>query len=545
MFKRWSKVVSKRLKNSNDDKSNSNKDKLSSVVPNPTDNDNTTTSHETKREVLRNYIYSYLPGIIIAIITIITIITTIIIIIIIKAIFREKSSFSVGRYLMSYHLQYSLLMNTYSRTFDEFTFWMNGFHFASLVSASMFVLAVIFHLKYPSDNGKCSKYSLKHECLSEKIYNGQSLCTWVSRDVWTGCFHQEQDFDLGSLTFIAALQFLLLSPLCAMITFIFDRFIYAPLLSHFNEQKRKEAELLSDFIPISPPSLSSSSSPINKKPVIKTINFDNNFLDMRRRVFEVFQTSRSLPIDSNSNSNSNNSVVKDYSSFISSFNDYRNGLSDQKKILLDQKWSSVFQKDYRVSKKGTVTFRNSSHIIEELDSTGLEGELIYHHLKHSTTNTIGTELIKLFLLDILGRHSKDAKIFSSIIEKELRSEVAVSRGVKYLFIIIMIILNLYFLYATMLYSKGTGYNWQYHWVILFIVNICFDLGIGQPLTIYIKQYFIPITIKDTILHVRDTLDSLISMILKNSKYRSKKLNLFSVRYYDYYDYYDYYYYYYY
>ena len=373
-------------------------------------------------------------------------------------------------------------MNTYRKTSDEFTFWMNGFHFASLISANMFVIAVIFSLKYPTNNGKCEKYSLKDDCLSEKMYDGQSFCTWVSRNVWTGCYRQPNEFDLNSLTFIAVLQFVLLSPVCSLITLIFDRFIYPPLLSEFFEQKRKETELLNDFILIPPSSSfpsrssssssSSSSSVKNEKPIIKTINLVNDFIANKRKVFEAFHTSRSLRIDCSSTN-----TVRDYKRFLSSFNNYRNGLSDEKKMLLDNNWSSIFHHHYSIDKNGMVTFTNSNVIVNALDNTEIDSNRIYDHLKHSTANTIGTELIKLFLIDVLGRHSNDAKIFNTIIEKEFKSEIAISRGLKYFFIIMIIVLNLYFLYATMLYSKGTGYDWQYHWVVLLVINICFDLGI--------------------------------------------------------------------
>jgi hypothetical protein len=79
----------------------------------------------------------------------------------------------------------------------------------------------------------------------------------------------------------------------------------------------------------------------------------------------------------------------------------------------------------------------------------------------------------------------------------------------------------------MLYSKGTTYEWQFNWLKLFVINIGFDLFVGQPFKVYIIQYLIPISVSEHVQLVKNTLDNLVTMIMKNTKYRSKKLSLFS------------------
>lgn len=408
---------------------------------------------------------------------------------------------------------------------------MNGVHFASIISVNMFLLAIIFSLKYPSDDGRCSMLTDKDECLSEKRYNGESLCTWADTSAWTGCYHYNSTFDLQSLTLIAGLHLLLVAPIEAIINAIFDKILYSPLISQI-EQQKSTAKLAntSDVIPIptiiNPPSSKKrfkrsgrsmllSSEPVTGMSVMK------EFLELRKKAFEIMHVSISRRDDFNSND------IKDYDSFISSFASYREALSQHRKSLLDSRWSSILKDNYQVDTNNVVTFNNDDLLKGVIDKTQELCDEFHRHMKHSLAYEAGGQLMKQFLLDILGRDTDDAKVFKQLIDKELKSELAVTRCFKYSFALIVISLNLYFLYATMLYSKGTSSEWQFNWVRLFIINIGFDLFVGQPFKVYIIQYIIPICVSDHMLLVKSTLDNLVTMIMKNTKYRSTKLSLFS------------------
>lgn len=407
---------------------------------------------------------------------------------------------------------------------------MNGLHLASLISVNMFVLVIIFSLKYPYDDGKCSKLSVQDQCLAEKMYNGDSFCTWVDRNVWTGCYRVNELFDITTLTLIAGLHLLLVAPLEAFINFSFDKFLYPPLINTLKIKNEcsnvYDDDFTNDLRPVVPAiesSLAQNGKRFFKKRTVINMNVMTEFLDLRKKAFDVLQ------INTNEKQDFNNIGVKDYDDFVVSFNAYRSDLSEQKRIELDGRWTAMLNHHYHIDANHFITFKDEQMLKDEIEKTHLTCDQIFLHMKHSLAYTAGGELMKLFLLDILGRDTSDAVIFKQIIDKELRPEIAVSRILKYTFVALILLMNLYFMYATTLYSKGTSYDWQFNWVQLFVINIGFDIMIGQPFKVYLLQYIIPMSINDKIFLVKKTIDNLVRVIIKNSKYiRSKKLNLFSV-----------------
>jgi len=127
-------------------------------------------------------------------------------------------------------------------------------------------------------------------------------------------------------------------------------------------------------------------------------------------------------------------------------------------------------------------------------------------------NVLGVQLMKLFLCDLLGRDTVEAKIFQQAVEKELPTARVVSLWAKVLSVLLVIGLNFYFIFAAILYGKDKSYEWQGIWLSTFLVNITFDITVSSTLEVLVLDYIIPLTIKGRTASIKKKLNDIIECI---------------------------------
>lgn len=102
--------------------------------------------------------------------------------------------------------------------------------------------------------------------------------------------------------------------------------------------------------------------------------------------------------------------------------------------------------------------------------------------------------MKLFLCDLLGRDTIEGRILKQTVEKELPRKTVVSLYLKVVAFILMIGLNVYFIFGSILYAKDKSFQWQSYWLSTFIFNFAFDIAINGTIEVYILEYLIPLSI---------------------------------------------------
>ena len=135
-------------------------------------------------------------------------------------------------------------------------------------------------------------------------------------------------------------------------------------------------------------------------------------------------------------------------------------------------------------------------------------------------SVLGIHLMKLFLCDLLGRDTVEAKIFQQAVEKELPTTRVVPLWAKVLAIVVIIGLNFYFIFAAILYGKDKNDAWQRMWLLTFFFNLAFDILVNNTLEVIIKEYFIPCTIKGRAISIKTKLDGIITTITKTNSVSS-------------------------
>jgi hypothetical protein len=130
----------------------------------------------------------------------------------------------LSRQMLLNHKYFSILTNT-KNSIDKTSKWIDGFHILSMVSANMFILAVLFDLRYPADDGSCVTYDSEEDCLYRKtVFN--TYCDWQPSSS-PSCTFSEPKFDLVSVITLAWLQLIISVPIRTVVHYLFDNIIYA------------------------------------------------------------------------------------------------------------------------------------------------------------------------------------------------------------------------------------------------------------------------------------------------------------------------------
>ena len=138
----------------------------------------------------------------------------------------------LSRQLLLNHKYFSIITNT-KNSIDKTSKWIDGFHVLSMVSANMFILTILFDMRYPSDDGSCVTYDNEDDCMYRKtIFN--TYCDWHSST--SSCTFSKPTFDLVSVITLAWLQLIISVPIRTIIHCLFDNIIYAATSTTIEDQ---------------------------------------------------------------------------------------------------------------------------------------------------------------------------------------------------------------------------------------------------------------------------------------------------------------------
>jgi hypothetical protein len=117
---------------------------------------------------------------------------------------------------------------------------------------------------------------------------------------------------------------------------------------------------------------------------------------------------------------------------------------------------------------------------------------------------IGVKILELFVLDLLGRDSTQAKIFVNQ-RPAIQEKWVTRRWVKGVFVLLLLALNVFFVVFSIADGSKKGLQWQYNWMITCVVYIFSDIFIRHFNIAFIIYYFIPEMIKRHTLDMKNKL----------------------------------------
>jgi hypothetical protein len=128
---------------------------------------------------------------------------------------------------------------------------------------------------------------------------------------------------------------------------------------------------------------------------------------------------------------------------------------------------------------------------EEIKTVRSQTQSKYEKLRLATDVQIGLELIHLFILDLLGRTTPVARIFLRKTEEDFRHSMIVSRFWKAVAWLIVIVLNLFFVYFSLLRGLQRGVDWQHSYMMACLFQLALEVLFYETSECAIVQFVIP------------------------------------------------------
>ena len=186
---------------------NSKKEKSLSFSVNPDQE----LSAPSLEKILKDYVISYLPS-----------------------IYKEEKRYELIAKQLLIHHQYLRLLSNAKNSLDSKSKWVDAFQLLTIVSANMFILALLFDIRYPSNDHSCETYGSEVLCLRRKtIFN--SYCEWNFSSS-PPCTFAKPEFDVVAVIILAWLQLITSVPIKTLINFLFERIIYAATKKTIEQQ---------------------------------------------------------------------------------------------------------------------------------------------------------------------------------------------------------------------------------------------------------------------------------------------------------------------
>jgi len=427
----------------------------------------------------------------------------------------------------------------------------------------MFVLAMLFDFRYPSDDQSCETFKSEDICLKRRT-TFDTYCEWNSQSL-SPCSFKTPSFDVMAVVLLAWLQLITTVPIKTLINFLFERIIYAATKTTIEEQikshqisfrRRVEEQVKRRMSQVASGArrMSNALNTVNVSDAINevkrlsmavktTITVHSDFVKMRRSFVDTIHQQHRNTVRNDKKSNDlvivlGSSAIDDADeicdNFTKSFTEYRDSLSQVERMKFDRYWSylinfndstitaggassSISNSLVRVKPEEISEVRNRhlirfNMIFSEISAVLEQSKKALNKLDNSPPHVAGAEIMKIFLIDLLGRDTNAAIIFERTIEKDLRTVAVVSKYLKVLVIVLMVLLNFYFVYGSILYGRNKDSRWQYKWIAAFLLNLLIDIAYNGILEVIMISYVIPVSIIDETNVMKKKLDQLIQDI---------------------------------
>jgi len=112
-------------------------------------------------------------------------------------------------------------------------------------------------------------------------------------------------------------------------------------------------------------------------------------------------------------------------------------------------------------------------------------------LHQASAANIGLELVQALVSDVLGRDTTAAKLFTSKAEEDFQSLRTVGRALKAVCWIFVVLINAFFLWYCVRLGMTEGREFQIYVVIVFFVQMFFEIFVFETMEVVIVQYFTP------------------------------------------------------
>jgi hypothetical protein len=184
-------------------------------------------------------------------------------------------------------------------------------------------------------------------------------------------------------------------------------------------------------------------------------------------------------------------VIKRFSAFAVDVTDQRKLLKPHERDRFDTKWGIDPTGEF--SKQWTSSgLRSSEKLLkDEMEFVLTETKKKVKKLDDALDAHIGLELLHQFLLDILGRDTPAAKIFLTKSEQDFAHSYVLPRYVKGIAWVVVVLLNLFFIYFSLLRALERGFGWQRLYAIACVLQLVVEIVVYETSEAVLLHFLIP------------------------------------------------------
>lgn len=397
----------------------------------------------------------------------------------------------------------------------------------------LFLLAFLYDLNYPSDDGSCVLHLSESDCLQRKfIFDpSKTYCTWqavtyvlVDDDsVYYECVFADPKFSFTTAMYVSMMisfaTCIFMDPLEYLICLL-----GSPALSRSTvSESRSKSGPISDNSFAAPEGVHGMETDIEKSSFPReteatNMAFDHSQPSGAKRTLVNLSFHRQLPFSSLLKSEIllglNLSIPNAVFHGIRNMEQLEYALQSCRKLLIAAQYSDVAGFD-RVwcldssngqflsltsTKSDAPMFSMYSVVAEEQDKVQRTARLLTAELSEvESREEIGFEIMVQFIQDLLGgNESAAARIFSMKMELEYEKVLRITLWVKVLIVMFIIGLNGFFFYFTLLRAISKGLIWQRSYLLAWLLQVILDVFLFETLQCAWFHYFLPSLAKEEV-----------------------------------------------
>lgn len=158
---------------------------------------------------------------------------------------------------------------------------------------------------------------------------------------------------------------------------------------------------------------------------------------------------------------------------------------------------------------------------DEIRTAGTESDRLQKVLHHCSEQHAGVELLHVFMVDLLGRHTPAAKIFREKFEEEYESSPTVTLLQSYLATAFLLGVNAFIVYYLILKGYQKGLHWQMQFLWSCIAQISVEIFVFETIECIWLNYSVPAFVNNEVTAAVAILRELIQRLVVTSQLTAK------------------------
>jgi len=500
------------------------------------------------------------------------------------AVFRSESAWKRFWGEIKRHHRYILLFTAHGNESSKRI--LTGVHLMTVQSMLMFMLAVVYDIQFPTDDGTCATHLTEDVCLREQSpFGTTSMCRWdVSETTASGygCYFVEPHFNFENVIIISIVVAVLTAPVNMIVDFLCIDILSAPTADQLKvdaqesivkQTGRRMSAVARRASNVTIDAVNKLATKIDGKKrnslvmqkhlmipdatqtahVLATSSVKDLLDDVKTHNQQFISTrglqrSQSLHVEKVRNerritinnastigdivnqdgvlTSNTNAIVESRgltARVESAFMELTVDIKDQRRKLrpfeqedFDAKWGVDPTGEFSQQNNGLFccSFRKNAKqiIMNEIRSTIVESDAKIDKLRLATSMQIGLEILHLFVLDILGKTTSAAKIFTAKSSEDFRHSVVVTRLAKRGAMVALVLVNFFFVYFSILRGLQRGKEWQMVYLTACLMQIAIEILFYETTECAIVHFIIPSLVLDEINNASDALHKAVQKI---------------------------------